>query len=184
MKYLTRYYKSLGYLDYDILHEFSVDKQARVYNEDFYLKLCNKRQNEIKENLSHRSESDLCDDLNKKADEINKAILLRYESDKRKIPKHWLGLYNVYWEDGLIVSAVISGKDLDMVVEDTGNMLSNIKFKNASVICHEGKFEAPLRIVYGEIIYEEPKMYLNILTSCSDITIEAEDIIIKTTSLI
>ena len=122
---------------------------------------------------------EICREQEQYRKEVWNALIMRYEEDQKKVPKHWLDLYEIYWEDGGIVSAVRKDKNLLLTIQDIGNEDYAVTLKNAFITCNEGKFEVPARVYFCEIFYEEPKLELNILTPFSEYTIEADDVIIE-----
>ena len=122
---------------------------------------------------------ELCKNQERYVKEIDNALTMRYEEDQKKIPKHWLELYEIAWEDTVIFSAIMEDKNLLLTICDYGNEDYIITFENAFTTCNEGKVELPDRIYFSEIFYNEQKLELNILTPYFELTIEADDVTIE-----
>ncbi|BCJ93543.1 hypothetical protein acsn021_11120 [Anaerocolumna cellulosilytica] len=223
MRYLTRYFKSLEYLNSNFLEDFQVDDRAETYNKEFYEYLCMKKIEESNKSLSKENEDihsithtgtalyllsnlptsitqliadvrvfllytvspcvyekieTLCKENKALSDIVYKDLLNKYNSDKLKVPKHWLALYDIGWEQAGITEWKEEAGELDIVVKCVDLSAHHIKFINPIVKVNDGKLDIPTLVFYVEVFYENQKIQLNFLTPFTDFTIEATDVLI------
>jgi|GEM_PF-2291390 len=120
----------------------------------------------------------LCKEYKALSDLVYKDLLNKYNLDKLKVPKHWLPLYDIGWEQAGITEWKEEAGELDIVVKCVDLSAHHIKFINPIVKVNDGKLDIPSLVYYGEVFYENQKIQLNFLTPFTDFTIEAKDVLI------
>ena len=106
---------------------------------------------------------------------LRKKIEERQSLDKTRMPSHWLPLLEAEWFDGFVEWTTEGDKVLAAVVRFTGRRICNIKFRNAR-IWKETEEERGTINLFAEVLWEDEKLRLNILTHTNEFSVLAEDV--------
>lgn len=101
----------------------------------------------------------------------------RYNHDSKLVPKHWLDMYNIQWEDARLDTIEYRQHDIILNICDSYRDEYTIQIIDADVVFKEKEIERS-RILFVETLLKDSKLELNILTYFNEFTIEAHDIII------
>ena len=106
---------------------------------------------------------------------LRKKIEERQSLDKTRMPSHWLPLLEAEWFDGFVEWTTEGDKVLAAVVRFTGRRICKIKFRNAR-IWKETEEERGTINLFAEVLWEDEKLRLNILTHTNEFSVLAEDV--------
>lgn len=101
----------------------------------------------------------------------------RYKHDSKLVPKHWLDMYNIQWEDAGLDTIEYRQHDIILNICDNYKDKYMIQLIDGNVVYSEKEIERS-RIIFAETLLKNSKLELNILTYFNEFTIVAHDIII------
>jgi hypothetical protein len=101
----------------------------------------------------------------------------RYNHDSKLVPKHWLDMYNIQWEDAILDTIEYRHHDIILNICDSYKDEYTIQLIDADVVLKEEEIERSL-IIFVETLLKDSKLELNILTYFNEFTIKAHDIIV------
>lgn len=131
----------------------------------------------------HKIITELKEKQNTMIENKHQEIENRYNEDKKMIPKHWLAIYDINWFDSVL--KIIDGKEneITLIVEEGHYLKYTIQLKNVSIIYKEKAFEQVSRIIFAEMLYEESKFILNIMTYFNEYSFAVADISVDCTTI-
>ena len=106
---------------------------------------------------------------------LRKKIEERQSLDAKRMPEHWLPLLEEDWFDGFVEWTTEGDKVLSAVVRFTGRRICKIKFRNAR-IWKEAEEEHGTINLFAEVLWEDGKLRLNVLTHTNEFSVLAEDV--------
>jgi len=106
---------------------------------------------------------------------LRKIIDERQRLDAKRMPEHWLPLLEVEWFDGFVEWTTEGDRVLSAVVRFPKRGICNIKFRNAR-IWKETEEECGTINLFAEVLWEDEKLRLNILTHTNEFSVLAEDV--------
>ena len=99
----------------------------------------------------------------------------REQEDRLKMPEHWLPLFDLAWQDGVFFLHAVEGDRITATVRDEFCNIMDLTFFGAEWYAQEEE-EMPTRILFTEVLWENGKLRLNILTRTNEYSILAEDV--------
>lgn len=102
-------------------------------------------------------------------------LKIREHEDRLKMPEHWLPLFDLAWEDGIFFMQAVEGDKITATVSDEFSNRMDLTFCGAEWY-EEEEEEMPTRILFAEVLWENGKLRLNILTRTNEYSILAEDV--------
>ncbi len=106
---------------------------------------------------------------------LRKKIEERQNLDKMRMPTHWLPLLDAEWFDGFVEWKTEEDKVLSAVAHFSDGRMCKMKFRNAR-IWKEIEKEFGTINLFGEVLWENGKLRLNILTHTNEFSVLAEDV--------
>ena len=99
----------------------------------------------------------------------------RKRLDKTRMPEHWLPLLEAEWFDGFVEWITEGDRLLSAVAHFSDRTMCKIKFRNAR-IWKEIEKEFGTINLFAEVLWEDGKLRLNILTHTNEFSVLAEDV--------
>lgn len=99
----------------------------------------------------------------------------REQEDRLKMPEHWLPLFDLAWTDGAFILHAVTADKITATVRDEFNQIMELTFFGAEWYTQEEE-ERSTRILFTEVLWENGKLRLNILTHTNEYSILAEDV--------
>jgi len=99
----------------------------------------------------------------------------REKEDRLKMPKHWLPLFDLAWVDGCFFLHTLADNKITATVRDEFGQEMDLTFLRAECFLQKEE-EIPTRILFTEVLWENGKLRLNILTHTNEYSILAEDV--------
>lgn len=106
---------------------------------------------------------------------LRKKIEERQSLDKTRMPEHWLPLLEVEWFDGFVEWTTEGDRVLSAVAHFSDRRICRITFTNAR-IWKEAEEERGTINLFAEVLWEDGKLRLNILTHTNEFSVLAEDV--------
>jgi len=106
---------------------------------------------------------------------LRKKIEERQRLDESRMPAHWLPLLEAEWFDGFVEWTTEGDKVLSAVAHFSDRRMCKIKFHNAR-IWKEAEKEFGTINLFAEVLWEEGKLRLNVLTHTNEFSVLAEDV--------
>ena len=101
----------------------------------------------------------------------------RYNEDKKLVPEHWLILYDIInWPDSSLEFIEIKENEITLIAEMGYSCRVILHLKNISNVYMENEYDPISRIIFVEVLYEDTKLVLNILTDPNEYSFTAEDV--------
>lgn len=105
------------------------------------------------------------------------AVEARYNHDSKIVPKHWLEMYNIEWQEAELQDIEYRGQDIILRILDAWNDEFIVELINGLVLYSEEEIIASW-IIFAETLLKDSKLVLNVLGYDNEFTIEADDVII------
>ena len=190
MQYYTRLFHDTR-VPYDILdEEFTVYEEAELYSEELYQRLMKQREEEMNKyddhafsvpataNMAHLfgkilervSHCDIADVRVFLLGGIAPSVMKRLREEQQKQDAEWF--------DGFVEWTTEGDRVLSAVVRFPKRGICNIKFRNAR-IWKETEEECGTINLFAEVLWEDEKLRLNILTHTNEFSVLAEDVELK-----
>lgn len=99
----------------------------------------------------------------------------RKRLDEKRMPEHWLSLLEEEWFDGFVTWSIKGDRALSAMVNFADRRICRITFKNAQ-IWKEAEEERGTINLFAEVLWEDGKLRLNILTHTNEFSVLAEDV--------
>jgi len=99
----------------------------------------------------------------------------RKRLDEKRMPEHWLPLLEAEWFDGFMEWTTEADKVLFAVAHFSDRRTCKIRFRNAR-IWKEAEEERGTINLFAEVLWEDGKLRLNILTHTNEFSVLAEDV--------
>lgn len=106
---------------------------------------------------------------------LRKKIEERQSLDEKRMPDHWLPLLEAEWFDGFVEWTTEGDRLLSAVARFSDRRICKIKFRNAR-IWKETEEERGTINLFAEVLWEDGKLCLNILTHTNEFSVLAEDV--------
>ncbi len=106
---------------------------------------------------------------------LRKKIEERQSLDEKRMPAHGLPLLEAEWFDGLVEWTTEGDRVLSAVVRFPKQGICNIRFRNAR-IWKETEEECGTINLFAEVLWEDGKLRLNVLTHTNEFSVLAEDV--------
>lgn len=100
----------------------------------------------------------------------------RYHEDKNVVPKHWLTLYDINWFDSVLRIIEKKENEISLIIEDGNFFKYTLQFKNVVNVYKEKEYDSISRIIFTEVLYEDSKLILNIMTHSNEYSFTADDV--------
>lgn len=127
---------------------------------------------------------DYITDLRKKQDIMiqNKLqeIQNRYNGDQKVMPKQWLTLYDIPWFDAGLEIIESKEDEILLIIGVVHNLRYTVLLKEVSGVYKEKEYDI-YRIIFTEVLYEDSRLILNIMTHSNEYSFNARDISITKT---
>lgn len=99
----------------------------------------------------------------------------RKRLDEKRMPEHWLPLLETEWFDGFVTWTIEGDRVHSAVVNFADRRICRITFRNAR-IWKEIEEERGTINLFAEVLWEDGKLRLNILTHTNEFSVLAEDV--------